>query len=261
LIPESERQLYELLMSVLAGSYSRVEELDKLLFPEIRLSNQWVTIRSLTPRDLKIPEARTKIANAGIVVRRINNNDSISELDKEKAIRVLSPTQDSSKARDLSNNHEIIHLVAIANDYSISLRSLRPRLIQVGVQIYSSPTEHILVEHWNLVKDAVIGTDLTSDLKRLVHVSIDKTAGATKHQQQPDPSDKKNNKVKVSELAKSLGMTNAEMLELCKANNVAAKTPQSTLVAAFVPMLKRKAEAAGLVREQGLSSTSPTAST
>ncbi len=44
-------------------------------------------------------------------------------------------------------------------------------------------------------------------------------------------------------------MTNAEMLELCKANNVAAKTPQSTLVEAFVPMLKRKAEAAGLVRE------------
>jgi len=56
-------------------------------------------------------------------------------------------------------------------------------------------------------------------------------------------------KIKVSELAKSLGMTNAEMLELCKANNVAAKTPQSTLVEAFVPMLKRKAEAAGLVRE------------
>ena len=56
-------------------------------------------------------------------------------------------------------------------------------------------------------------------------------------------------KIKVSELAKSLGMTNAEMLELCKANSVPAKTPQSTLVEAFVPMLKRKAEAAGLVRE------------
>ena len=44
-------------------------------------------------------------------------------------------------------------------------------------------------------------------------------------------------------------MTNVEMLELCKANNVAAKTPQSTLVEAFVPMLKRKAQLAGLVRE------------
>ena len=58
-----------------------------------------------------------------------------------------------------------------------------------------------------------------------------------------------NNKVKVSDLAKSLGMSNAEMLELCKANNVAAKTPQSTLVEAFVPMLKRKAQLAGLVRD------------
>jgi hypothetical protein len=55
-------------------------------------------------------------------------------------------------------------------------------------------------------------------------------------------------KIKVSELAKSLGMTNAEMLQLCQANNVAAKKPESTLVEAFVPMLKRKAEAAGLVR-------------
>ncbi len=58
-----------------------------------------------------------------------------------------------------------------------------------------------------------------------------------------------NNKIKVSDLAKSLGMSTAEMLELCKANNVAAKGPQSTLVEAFVPMLKRKAQLAGLVRD------------
>ena len=56
-------------------------------------------------------------------------------------------------------------------------------------------------------------------------------------------------KTKVSDLAKSLGMSNAEMLELCKANSVPAKTPQSTLVDAYVPILKRKALAAGLVRE------------
>ncbi|MFM7756679.1 MAG: translation initiation factor IF-2 [Actinomycetota bacterium] len=56
-------------------------------------------------------------------------------------------------------------------------------------------------------------------------------------------------KIKVSELAKKLGMTNAEMLDLCRANNVAAKTPQSTLVEAFVPMLERKARAQGLVRD------------
>ncbi|MGA0879532.1 MAG: translation initiation factor IF-2, partial [Ilumatobacteraceae bacterium] len=54
---------------------------------------------------------------------------------------------------------------------------------------------------------------------------------------------------KVSELAKKLGMTNAEMLDLCRANSVAAKTPQSTLVEAFVPMLERKARAQGLVRD------------
>jgi len=56
-------------------------------------------------------------------------------------------------------------------------------------------------------------------------------------------------KIKVSELAKKLGMTNAEMLDLCRANNVAAKSPQSTLVEAFVPMLERKARAQGLVRD------------
>ena len=173
LIPESERQLYELLMSVLAGSYSRVEELDQLLFPEIRLGNSWVTIRSITPKDLKIPQARTKIVNAGIVVKRINNNDSISESDKERAIRALQSGQDATQPSHVSSNGEIIHLVAIANEHSISLRSLRPRLIQVGVPIFSSPTEHILLDHWNVVKDAVTGTGLTTDLKQVVQVLTD----------------------------------------------------------------------------------------
>ncbi len=56
-------------------------------------------------------------------------------------------------------------------------------------------------------------------------------------------------KIKVSELAKKLGMTNTEMLDLCKAEGVAAKTPQSTLADAFVPLLERKAKAQGLVRD------------
>jgi len=56
-------------------------------------------------------------------------------------------------------------------------------------------------------------------------------------------------KIKVSELAKKLGMTNAEMLDLCKAEGVAAKTHQSTLADAFVPLLERKAKAQGLVRD------------
>jgi serine/threonine protein kinase len=173
LIPESERQLYELLMSVLAGSYKRVEELDQVLFPEIRLRNKWVTIRSITPRDLKIPEARTKISDAGIVVKRVNNNDSVSEQDRERAIQVLNSGQDSSVASLGLRNPRIIHLVAIANEQSISLRSLRTRLSQVGVPIYSSPTEHILLRHWNLVKDAVTETDSLSNLKQVVQVSND----------------------------------------------------------------------------------------
>ena len=56
-------------------------------------------------------------------------------------------------------------------------------------------------------------------------------------------------KIKVSELAKKLGMTNTELLDLCKAEGVAAKTPQSTLADAFVPLLERKAKAQGLVRD------------
>jgi len=56
-------------------------------------------------------------------------------------------------------------------------------------------------------------------------------------------------KIKVSELAKKLGMTNTEMMDLCKAEGVAAKTPQSTLADAFVPLLERKAKAQGLVRD------------
>ena len=43
-------------------------------------------------------------------------------------------------------------------------------------------------------------------------------------------------------------MTNAELLELCWANNVRVKTPQSTLVGAFIPMLIRKARASGQVQ-------------
>jgi DNA-binding transcriptional regulator YhcF (GntR family) len=55
-------------------------------------------------------------------------------------------------------------------------------------------------------------------------------------------------KIKINELAKKLGMTNEELLDLCKSEGVAAKTPQSTVAKAFVPMLERKAKARGLVR-------------
>ena len=63
-------------------------------------------------------------------------------------------------------------------------------------------------------------------------------------------------RISVSELAKLLGMTDTEMLQLCRTNNVAAKSSGSTLVEAFVPMIKRKAKAAGLVRSVDAPATS-----
>ncbi|NDE79453.1 MAG: translation initiation factor IF-2 [Actinobacteria bacterium] len=56
-------------------------------------------------------------------------------------------------------------------------------------------------------------------------------------------------KIKVSDLAKKLGMTNAELLELCKVEQIAAKGPSSPLVDAFAQLLERKAKAQGLVRD------------
>ena len=56
-------------------------------------------------------------------------------------------------------------------------------------------------------------------------------------------------KIKVSDLAKKLGMTNAELIELAKANLIPVKSPSTTLVDAYVTMLEKKAHAQGLVRE------------
>ena len=56
-------------------------------------------------------------------------------------------------------------------------------------------------------------------------------------------------KIKVSELAKKLGMTNAELVDLAKANMIDVKGPSSTLVPAFADIIERKARAQGLVRE------------
>ena len=56
-------------------------------------------------------------------------------------------------------------------------------------------------------------------------------------------------KIKVSELAKKLGMTNAELVDLAKANMIDVKGPSSTLVPAFADIIEKKARAEGLVRE------------
>ena len=44
-------------------------------------------------------------------------------------------------------------------------------------------------------------------------------------------------------------MTNAELIELAKANLIPVKSPSTTLVDAYVTMLEKKAHAQGLVRE------------
>ncbi len=56
-------------------------------------------------------------------------------------------------------------------------------------------------------------------------------------------------KIKVSELAKKLGMSNAELVDLAKANMIDVKGPSSTLVPAFADIIEKKARAEGLVRE------------
>ncbi len=56
-------------------------------------------------------------------------------------------------------------------------------------------------------------------------------------------------KIKVSELAKKLGMTNAEVVDLAKANMIDVKGPSSTLVPAFADIIEKKAQAQGLVRD------------
>lgn len=204
LIPHREKPLYELLMSVLGGSYERVEELDEFLFPEFRTENSLATVGS---------------------------------------VQNLKATFDSTQKDSRLKRREIIHLVTITTEHSLSLRILRERLARVGVPVYSNQTEHILLEHWALVKDAVIGAEETAKLKKISMIV------STDTKDMNSESTGKTNKTKISELAKSLGMTNAEMLALCKANNVRAKTPQSTIVEAFIPMLTRKARSAGLVRE------------
>ena len=56
-------------------------------------------------------------------------------------------------------------------------------------------------------------------------------------------------KIRVHELAKELGMTNKEVLDLAGVAGVAAKAPSSSLQEAYADMLRRRAEREGLVRE------------
>ena len=57
-------------------------------------------------------------------------------------------------------------------------------------------------------------------------------------------------KIRIHELAKELGMTNNELLDLAKAASVAAKAPSSSLQEAYADMLRRRAEREGLTRDE-----------
>ncbi|MDH5238739.1 MAG: translation initiation factor IF-2 N-terminal domain-containing protein, partial [Acidimicrobiia bacterium] len=56
-------------------------------------------------------------------------------------------------------------------------------------------------------------------------------------------------KVRVYELARELGLTNKETLDLCDALGIGAKSHSSSIVDAQADRVRRKAEREGLVRE------------
>jgi translation initiation factor IF-2 len=57
-------------------------------------------------------------------------------------------------------------------------------------------------------------------------------------------------KIRIHELAKELGMTNAEVLDLCAALGVAAKGPSASLAEAYADMVTRRAQRDGLTRAE-----------
>ena len=65
--------------------------------------------------------------------------------------------------------------------------------------------------------------------------------------------------MRVHELAKELGMTNAEMMTLCDTMGVGVKSHSSTMIEAQADRLRRRAEhrdhRRGLGRERGLTPT------
>ena len=56
-------------------------------------------------------------------------------------------------------------------------------------------------------------------------------------------------KIRVYELARELGLSNAETLDLCDALGIGAKSHSSSVVDAQADRVRRKAEREGLIRE------------
>ena len=57
-------------------------------------------------------------------------------------------------------------------------------------------------------------------------------------------------KVRVYELARELGLTNAETLELCEKLGIGVKSHSSSIVDAQADRVRRRAERDGLIREE-----------
>jgi len=64
-------------------------------------------------------------------------------------------------------------------------------------------------------------------------------------------------KIRIHELAKELGMTNAEVLDLCNVLGVAAKGPSSSLAEAYAQMVTRRAERDGHTRDKQPEESTP----
>src|SRR3954452_13919762 len=63
--------------------------------------------------------------------------------------------------------------------------------------------------------------------------------------------------MRVHELAKELGMTNAEMMSLCDVMGVGVKSHSSTLIEAQADRLRRRAERDGLTRAEQAEEVKP----
>ena len=57
-------------------------------------------------------------------------------------------------------------------------------------------------------------------------------------------------KIRVHELAKELGLTNKECLDLCLDLGIGVKTHSSSIIDAQADRVRRKAEREGLIRDQ-----------
>ena len=138
-----------------------------------------------------------------------------------------------SENKVITKNSETVRIKKIVQDLGTSIELLELIMENLGIKATQSGLR------------GAVSTSEFNQIEKYFH-----SLGITKAVANGDVKNPwwSKTKVKVSVLAEFLGMTNAELLELCWANNVRVKTPQSTLVGAFIPILIRKARASGQVQ-------------